>query len=78
MKPLKVEISDNNKIWGIYDVLQIGWNFHNHKIEWIKVSWYKQAGAELLLMYDYNFDGKFVNGHHNLFGRIIEEPKVGT
>ena len=71
MKPIQVEIRDDYKIWGIFNVLKIGWNFHNHKIEHIGIDWYKTPDAELLYMTDNNFDNNFINSYGNLYARIL-------
>ena len=73
MKLLKIEIKDKYKTWGIYDVLQIGWNYHSHEIEWIKVDWFKQPGKELLYMTSFDTDHDFVDVYRNLFGTLIKE-----
>lgn len=76
MEPLQIEIKDKYKTWGVYDILQIGWEFQSKKIEWIKIDWYKKPGEELLYMLNDWFnnsgdDNSFTNIYGNLTGKIL-------
>lgn len=71
MKMLQIEIKDKYRNWGAFDILEIGWNYYNHKIEWVKIDWFKQPGRDLLFMRSDNFNENFANIYGNLFGKII-------
>ena len=70
MKMMQVEIRDQYKIWGIYDVLEAQWNHKTKELMLISVNWFK-SGQDLMIM-DANFDNTFsnVNGR-NLTAKII-------
>lgn len=71
MKIPQIEIKDNKKTWGIYDILQANWNPRTKKIESILVDWYRD-GHGSMVMTDINEDNNFTNENGgNLIGKII-------
>jgi hypothetical protein len=68
MKQLQIHITDENKDWGIKNIMQINWN-HEGKIHSILVNFYDSN--DLMIMFDYNNDNNFINTFGNLKGKIL-------
>ena len=73
MKPLKIKIKEDNRDWGVFDILQINWRTDG-KIISVVVDWYKDNTLSLP-MSDIKGTGTFVNIHGNLTGEIYEEDE---
>lgn len=69
MKQLQIEIKDNYKIWGVYDVSRINWS--NGGINYINVDFYRDETKDQMTMYNLNNDGIFKNMGGNLRGTLI-------
>lgn len=68
MKQPKIKIKESTKDWGLKSVVSLNW--HMNRIYSIQVDWYG-TGRDLLIMYDEDNTGKFLNSYKNLEGELI-------
>jgi hypothetical protein len=70
MNLLQIEIKDQYKTWGIYNIQQVNWDLRTGKIYSILID-FNKTSSDLMGMYDYNEDNNFVNTYGNLLGKIL-------
>ena len=69
MKQMKI-IDPNGNELGVFDILQMNWDKHTKKVNFVKVDIYND-GISLLFMFDHKGDGSFEDIHKKLKGKIL-------